>query len=240
MLKNLKRSSPLYIEIADLLRQRIARRLWQPAERVPTIDELMAEFGVARVTVRQAMNILQSEGLIDRHRGKGTFVVGTPSDTRLLRLGMTLDALSTTLEGTQPKLLTILDTVAAPPLQPSDGIPARGYRYMKRLHSHSDVPYAVIGIYIAADIFRRAPRRFRNETVVPILHSLPDVTIARAWQTLKIGTADMDTAELLRVPVNSPIAEVRRVFCDEGGRVIYFGDVTYRGDYIHMEIDLLS
>jgi GntR family transcriptional regulator len=240
LLKNLKYSSPLYVEIADLLRQRIARGLWSRDQKTPTIEELMAEFGVARVTVRQAMDILESEELIERHRGRGTFVVGAPRNTHLFRLESTLEGLSTTIEGTEPKLLTISDTICPAPLRASDGTPARGYRYMKRLHSHGDVPYAVIGIYVASDVFRRAPRRFRSETVIPLLRSLPEVTIARAWQTLTIGSADMETAELLRIAVNSPIAEVRRVFCDENQRVIYLGEVTYRGDFIHMKIDLLS
>ena len=240
LLKNLKYSSPLYVEIADLLRQRIARRSWKASAKIPSIEELMIEFGVARVTVRQAMNILASEGLIERHRGRGTFVVEAPTEKQLLRVGTTLEALSSTIEGTQPKLLKIADTIAVPPLRPDDGTAAQRYRYMKRLHSRDDVPYALIGIYIASDIFRRAAARFRRETVIPLLRRLPGVTIACAWQTLTIGSADMETAELLLVPVNSPIAEVRRVFRDADERVIYFAEVTYRGDFIHMEIDLLS
>lgn len=198
----------------------------------------MTEFGVARVTVRQAMSILAAEGLVARHRGRGTFVCGMPEDTRWLRLGTTMEALSTMFAGTKPRLLMITDTVAAPILTANDGFPAQRYRYMKRVHSQGDVPYAVIGIYLAADLFARAPKRFRNETVIPLLRSLGGVNIARGRQNLTIGTADMETAELLRVPVNSPIAEVRRVFCDETGRVIYLGEVRYRGDFIHLEIDL--
>jgi GntR family transcriptional regulator len=40
------------------------------------------------------------------------------------------------------------------------------------------------------------------------------------------------------VPVNAPVAEVRRVFTDKKRRVIYLGEVTYRGDFIHVEMDL--
>ncbi len=55
---------------------------------------------------------------------------------------------------------------------------------------------------------------------------------------LTIGTADLEVARLLGVPVNAPVAEVRRVFRDETGRVIYLGEVTYRGDAIHVEMNL--
>jgi len=206
---------------------------------VPTIDELVDEFRVARVTVRQAMDILAAEGLIERHRGRGTFVARTPDDTRHLQLGTSLAALSTMYEGSDPTLLTLAETIAAPPLAPSDGIPADRYRYMRRVHSRGDTPYVLIDIYLAADVFRRAPKRFRTEIVIPLLRSLPGIEIARAWQRLRIDAADVETARHLEVPVNSPVAEVRRVFCDANGRVIYFAEAIYRGDYIHLEIDLL-
>ncbi|HEX2390411.1 MAG TPA: UTRA domain-containing protein, partial [Casimicrobiaceae bacterium] len=57
-------------------------------------------------------------------------------------------------------------------------------------------------------------------------------------QTLEIGTADVTVARLLGVPVSAPVAEVRRVCQDRHGVVVYLGEVTYRGDYIHLEMDL--
>jgi GntR family transcriptional regulator len=83
-----------------------------------------------------------------------------------------------------------------------------------------------------------APQRFRRRTVIPVLLDLPGVVISRAWQTLAIGTADFEVARLIGMPVNAPVAEVRRVCRDAEGVVIYLGEVTYRGDYIHLEMDL--
>ena len=62
--------------------------------------------------------------------------------------------------------------------------------------------------------------------------------VARARQTFTIGTADVDVAALLRIPLGAPVAEVRRVFCDDSGRVLYLGEVTYRGDFVRIEMDL--
>ena len=71
-----------------------------------------------------------------------------------------------------------------------------------------------------------------------MLLDLPGVRIAHAWQTLTIGTADVEVARLIGMPVNAPVAEVRRVCHDATGTVIYLGEVTYRGDYVHLEMDL--
>jgi GntR family transcriptional regulator len=55
---------------------------------------------------------------------------------------------------------------------------------------------------------------------------------------LTIASADLEVARLLEVPMNSPVAEVRRLFKDAGGTVIYLADVIYRGDAIRLEMDL--
>ena len=45
---------------------------------------------------------------------------------------------------------------------------------MRRVHSRNKRPYCVISIYLDEKIFRRYPKRFRNETVIPILNDLRD------------------------------------------------------------------
>ena len=47
-------------------------------KKIATLEELESEFSVARVTVRQAIELLQDEGLLKSHQGKGTFVMRTP------------------------------------------------------------------------------------------------------------------------------------------------------------------
>ena len=58
-------------------------------------------------------------------------------------------------------------------------------------------------------------------------------------QTLTIGTADPETAGQLGIGVNAPVAYVRRVFRTPDGTVLYLGDVTYRGDLVQLEMDLV-
>ena len=98
----------------------------------------------------------------------------------------------------------------------------------------------MIDIYLDAEIFARRPTRFRKETVIPLLMQMPSVKIATARQVLTISTADLEVARHLGIHVNAPVADVRRVFTGPKRRVIYLGEVTYRGDFVHMEIDLKS
>jgi len=229
---------PRYAQVADLLRQRIARGTWRAGERLPALHELTREFDVARVTVRQAVNLLAREGLLSAERGRGTFVTGRPARDRWLRLETSLHDLADVYRGDRPKLTLLEEAAAAPALEPRDGKPAPRYRFLRRVHSRNGEAYCVISIYLDERVFRMAPRRFRRETVVPVLLDLARVKIARARQTLAISIADVETAGHLGIPASAPVAEVRRVCTAPDGTVIYLGEVTYRGDYVHLEMDL--
>jgi GntR family transcriptional regulator len=229
---------PRYVQLADLLRQRIARGLWRAGERVPTLEALTREFEVARVTVRQAVEVLAREGLLSAQQGRGTFVTAEPARGKRLRLQTTLRELAEVYRDDKPRLTLIEEATAMPRLQAGEGTPAARYHFMRRVHTRDGVSYCVISIYLDHRVFRKAPKRFRSETVIPVLLDLPGVKVAAAHQTLVIGSADVEVAGQLGVPVNTPVAEVRRVCRDASGTVIYLGEVTYRGDYVRLEMDL--
>ena len=60
-----------------------------------------------------------------------------------------------------------------------------------------------------------------------------------AQLTVVVGSADPDTSERLRVPLNSPTAEARYLIRDKRGVVTYVAEVIYRGDCVRFDIDLL-
>nr|WP_208449929.1 MULTISPECIES: GntR family transcriptional regulator [unclassified Burkholderia] len=230
--------APLYLQIADVMRQRISRGAWPVGHRLPSLEKLMAEFGVARITVRQAVELLARDGLLSSQQGRGTFVTAQPANDRWLNVVTSLDALSRVYQGTKTQIIAIDESAAAPVLGDGEGVPVERYVYMRRVHSRDGRAYCVIDIHLDEKIFRRYPKRFREETVIPLLTSMKNVTIAKAHQVLTVGTAGVEVAHLLDVPLNAPVAEVRRVFRDENERVIYLGEIVYRGDAIHVEMNL--
>ena len=230
--------SPKYARIADSMRQRIARRTWPQGAKLPTNEALAAEFGVSRVTARQAVELLAREGLLEARQGRGTFVVGAPPEDRWLRVETSLAALAEVYRDTSPEILNIAESNAMPPLLPADGDPAERYVFMRRVHSRQGEPYCIISIYLDEAVFRQDPERFRREVVIPILTGMRRPAIAYARQTFSIGAADLDVSRHLRIPLGAPVAEVRRVFASEERRVLYLGEVTYRGDFVRIEMDL--
>jgi GntR family transcriptional regulator len=230
---------PRYVQLADVMRHRIKRGVWARDEVLPSIDQLMQEFDVARVTVRQAIQLLAGEGLLSPQRGRGTFVTAEPGRTRRLSVQTTLNDLVEMYRGDTPDLSNIIESQATPILTERDGVPAPSYFHMRRVHSRDGEYYCVVSIFIDERVFNLSPDRFRREVVIPLFASLPGVEIVKAYQTLNISAADVEVAKDLQIPVNAPVAEIRRVFTGPDGAVIYLGEATYRGDYIHLEMDLM-
>jgi GntR family transcriptional regulator len=67
-------ATPLYLQLAAILRREIESGRLRPRDPVPSESYLMGEHGVARGTVRHALQILRDEGLIQTFPGRGTFV----------------------------------------------------------------------------------------------------------------------------------------------------------------------
>jgi GntR family transcriptional regulator len=229
----------LYAQVANVFRQRIRAGQWSAGDQLPTLDELEREFQVARVTLRQALNLLDSEGMIWRRRGRGTFVSDT-AGPEWFKLETSRDQLIHSLEGTWSRILDVDAEEDAPYLEPGDGEAAPAYRHMRRVHGRGERSYAVVDMHLDAKLYSRAPKRFDKEMIIPVIENMRGVEIENIRQTLTIGTADNQVADGLGVPIGSPIGILRRVVCDAKGRVIYVGIVNYRGDAVKLDITLAT
>ena len=103
-----KRSNvSLYIQVASTLRRRIETGYWKFGEKISTIEELEREFQVARVTIRQAFDQLQKEGLVQSQQGRGTFVVKHTEDKRWLSLEISLASFVESIVDNIPEFLEV-------------------------------------------------------------------------------------------------------------------------------------
>ena len=88
MLTDLQKNAalPLYQQIKQVIRERIASTQWQAGMRLPSENELVRILGVSRMTVHRALRELTHEGLIKRVHGLGTFVAEPPRHASLITL----------------------------------------------------------------------------------------------------------------------------------------------------------
>jgi GntR family transcriptional regulator len=68
------RFEPAYAQLATILRKQIAEGLYPPGDKIPSESSISKEYGVALMTVRQAIGVLTEQGLLERIQGTGTFV----------------------------------------------------------------------------------------------------------------------------------------------------------------------
>ena len=85
MITNRPLRKALYLQVRDMLAERIARREWKPGFVVPNEGELARELGVSAGTVRKALDLMEEGCLVTRRQGKGTFVKDQASDSAVAR-----------------------------------------------------------------------------------------------------------------------------------------------------------
>ncbi|MFL6704441.1 MAG: GntR family transcriptional regulator [Paraburkholderia graminis] len=226
-----------YIQLATLFRRRIEAGQWAVGQQIPTVEELADECAVARATVRQALDILEADKLIERFRAKGTFVIQKPQSQLWCAVPTDLSGLLLAAEGASIELLKTEKGVMPAHVQHDIGTLAPSYTHWRRRHSREGQPYYIGDAYVDERLTRRIPKSaFKRHTTMRILRDLPGLELKEIDQTLTVSTADMDLSRMLEIPLNAPVAHVYRTATDKDGTVVFVGNGVYRGDVVRLDI----
>src|SRR4051812_48167170 len=82
-------------QAGEALRDRIRREM-QPGDQIPTEHAVATDYAVSRASVREALKLLENEGLLDVHHGRGRFVASAPLVNRPIT---TFESLTEMLDG---------------------------------------------------------------------------------------------------------------------------------------------
>jgi GntR family transcriptional regulator len=223
---------PLYISLSNLLRAEINNGGWSAGTRLPSIAKLADRYDVARVTIRQALSVLSSEGLIEAIQGKGTFVSERGARRTMIELDSNWNSFLAALDGNIPELLEVNKSCDLPEPVRRLGKSTGNYRYMKRIHRSQNEAYCVNEVYLDNRYYRRSPKSFDSQMIIPNLSRLARTRLKRMKQSFRIITADSFVARCLDVPLNSSIGEVRRLITTRDDEIVYYGFGQYRGDLV--------
>lgn len=226
-------------QLADVFRRRIEDGVWLVGSQVPTLDALVAEFRAARATVRQALTIIEEEGLLSRHRGRGTFVLKRPARDQIFRIGTKRLTVVGPRTSIKRELLDIEPN--AGPFMPSHGggSLAPSYGYFRRRHSIEGIPYVIRSGYLDSRLWQRlTPHQIGTVPLMRTMAKKLNAKIDRCEQTLTIATADFELAKLLKVRLNFPLAVLDRSVFDNDNVLVYETRRYYRGDLVKMSMTL--
>ncbi|MBY6263764.1 GntR family transcriptional regulator [Azospirillum sp. 412522] len=207
-------ATALYRQIADQLRDEIAARLFEPSGRLPTENEIGARFGVSRVTVRLALDRLETDGLIERRKGKGTFTAGKRVQHPLDRLRSFHESLR--MQGLDAAMRPLSARMVA---SPPDLCGDFGPRCLEvcRLHLVDGEPVA-LGRSLLPPVVE--PVDWEAAGHKPIYGILQDVVgkpVGGADIEVKAAAADAEVAAALGLPAGAPVLVMDRRSVFVGG-----------------------
>lgn len=229
---------PLSLQVGTLVRRRMEEGEWRIGEQLPTLEDFMAEYGVSRATMRAALSDLENEGLIERGRGRGTFVTEDVTNERWLILPTDWHGLVNHIDHLHARVETLESGPGVPRIVPAEGTPAKAYWSAKRVNWTAQAPYSLTTLYLEQAIFRKQRKEFERMPILPLLAARFGGSIAEATQVLTISSADVDTSRHLHLAVGAPTVQVRRIVRDHDGRVIYLATVLYPAKYLRIETDM--
>ena len=155
----------LYAQVAGILREHIRSGAWPNGEGIPTLEELAIQFNVARVTVRQAMQMLIQEGLVSSQRGRRSFVTyKAPVDRNPLFASINL------ISSISPDYATTIisrDEVPASYIEaPFMGVPNGPYMRVRKVDDESGTPYSTSTNFVSLPVYKRFPKNAEDQVKI--------------------------------------------------------------------------
>jgi GntR family transcriptional regulator len=225
---------PRYVQLVNILRQRIVRGEWAALQPIPSERQLEQIYSVSRTTIRQAIDLLVRQGFLYREHGKGTFV----SPQKLQKGIWELTSFSEDMKrrGLTPgqKILEIGYVEPPEDVRAHLELPPNCDRILRieRLRLGDDVPMGIQTSYLllpegqtfsreeveaSGSIYRMLQEKF---------HLIP----TEADETLEVTLATPREAGLLGIKPGSPLLLSERTTYSQNRRAMEFVKIRYRGD----------
>lgn len=236
---------PLYYQLENVLRERIASGEFGPGERIPTELELIEQYGVSRITVRQALQALADEGLIERKQGRGTVVAARKIKRRkfsgIIHLTGSLDELIEMGMDTPVKVLEMnkiqADQHEAELLKIKTGTTI--YR-LKRLRMNEGKPFGLIVNYLPEEIGSSLTMsELSSGALLNIIENKLGYKLESALQEIRAELADPYVAQLLEVRIGTALLSIERTVYAEGERPVEYVHSLYRSDLYGYSVKLV-
>ena len=229
---------PLYFQLKNVLLQKIEQDEWQTGDLIPSEQELQDTFGLSRTTVRQTLSELVNEGWLNRHRGRGTFVMRPKMTHDPLRRWGASEYLEQ--QGIEPGWQVVEMGWCEPP----DGVrerlqlaeDARVYR-IHRLRLANGQP---IGYHYA--YLPEALAGYINEAALTdggslrYLRGAPQMENSLAQRTIEATTADEPEVAQLAAKRGEAILVIERMILADDGTPLELLWAAYRGDRFKYQV----
>lgn len=203
-----------YQRLRDELALKIESQQWRAGETIPGQEELAKSYGIAVGTVRKAIDVLVSEGLLERVQGRGTFVRRARFDGSLFRFFR-----FQTKSGERKVPTSVIlsrEVVEAPSnVAPALELTQRAKAiHLSRLRVIDDEPVLIEDIWLPFEKFKKLVHLDLDQLgdlLYPAYEEHCGQIVASASETLTIETASAGDARHLKLPLGAPIVVIERL-----------------------------
>jgi GntR family transcriptional regulator len=232
-------AAPLYHQLRELVTEKIESGEWEPGRQLPSEPDLAREFGVSRATVRQALQLLESQGLVERIQGKGTFV-GRPKFANNLMLIFSPMRGMTNTKSLPQLEVQHLELVHPPPsvagrlgLRPDDYV-----FELKRRVVVDNEPLLLIKNWLPAARFPELDDKFQMEgTIMQTLLAHYGLEGVRQHKEVEVTILDEEEAVDLAAHAGAPALLVTYLTAPIDGDPFEYRKVVVRGDRCKYYVD---
>ncbi|GGH80930.1 GntR family transcriptional regulator [Pullulanibacillus pueri] len=230
---------PIYYQIEEFLKEKIVSKQYEVDQAIPSERELSEVFGVSRMTIRQALNDLVTEGYLYREKGKGTFVAAQKIEQPLHEVtGFSEDMLK---RGMVPATRIIqfgetdADKQIAAYLKINEHDPI--YK-IERLRLADERPIALEHTYVPVHLVPNLTEDIVKESFYSYVEQHLQLEISHAEQTIEAGLANSKQASLLEISQGSPVLFIQQLTCLTNEQPIEWVRSTYRADRYKFHVNM--
>ena len=240
----INRSSPLpyYHQLKQLLVQEIARRGLRPGDLLPGDHALCDTYDVSRTVVRQALTELEFEGVIERIKGKGTFVAQPKTAEGLVQ------SLTGLFEDVAARGGHLRSDVRTLRVVPADSHIAAELRVepdtpvvlLERLRFVEELPWVLTVTHLPHDLVPGLEYEdLTNQSLYALLENRYGVRLVRGRRSVEATLAGQVLAGALEIPVGAAVLTLRSLSVDADDRPVESFVAYHRGDRSRFEVDLV-
>jgi GntR family transcriptional regulator len=232
---------PLYFQLKGLIVADIKARGLQPGDRMASDHELCSTYDVSRTVVRQALSELEHEGVIERQKGKGTFVAFPRVSEGLVQslTGLYEDvaARGSHLHSQVLRCEVVpADAVIAHDLGMSEGDPVT---VLERLRSIDGEPWVWTVTHLPARLVPGLENHdFADVSLYSVLAQEYRIELDHGIRTVEAAVASAAQARLLGIRVGDPVLVLRSVSQAADGSPVESFVAYHRGDRSRFQVEL--
>ncbi|MCA1840289.1 MAG: GntR family transcriptional regulator [Actinobacteria bacterium] len=240
-IEGIRRTAPLpyYAQLAQILRSQISGGRWKAGDLLPSESELCVMYELSRTAVRQALDELVAEGLVQKEKGRGTFVAKPPMSEFMIQevtglydemrkkgQRVTTELLSQTLVSTPPEARNAF----------GQAVGAKSI-LIHRIRRIEGDPVVEVHTYLPYPRFSRLlDVELTQHSLYRTLASDFDVEPRGGRKKIRATVANRELADHLGIDIGSPMLRVEAINFDKRGNPFEYFVAWYRGDHTSFEV----